>query len=132
PEWIKHAKDHFVTVSADPRWVSAVEAWLRLERSLGYPEGTDSRLPTQGRPFQVHQWLQAKRKYTSMPTIRRVAEFGAGCQLWWSNLQPEARGRTHDGQPTRPASPLPRESWQVLRRGGPNGLFLVLLALGWW
>ncbi|KAI9064963.1 hypothetical protein FKP32DRAFT_1568831, partial [Trametes sanguinea] len=131
PEWILEAKDHFVTVSTDRRWVRAVEVWLELERlTVIFPK--DARLPTQDRPLQLRQWIQAKRKYSATPSISKVAEFGASCQLWWSTLQPQARGVTSDGHHKRPAPPLPVEEWEGLRKGGPNGLFLVLLALGWW
>ncbi|KAI9059315.1 hypothetical protein FKP32DRAFT_1534588, partial [Trametes sanguinea] len=132
PEWILRAQEYLASLSTDARWVRAVEGWLKLERELGFPETPQSRLSTQGRPLQIHQWIQAKRKYAATPPIRRVAEFGASCELWWSNLQPEQRATSSDGKLTRPSSRLPLEAWDEIRRGGPNGLFLVLLALGWW
>ncbi|KAI9067505.1 hypothetical protein FKP32DRAFT_1552446, partial [Trametes sanguinea] len=132
PDWIIQAKDYLVTVSTDARWARAVEDWLKLERMLGFPQSSDARLPIQHRPIQVRQWIQAKRKYSATPAISKLAEYGASCQLWWSDLQPETRGVSSDGRHRRPASPLPSEAWEDLRKGGPNGLFLVLLALGWW
>ncbi|KAI9069576.1 hypothetical protein FKP32DRAFT_1550865, partial [Trametes sanguinea] len=132
PEWVLRAKEYFASISTDARWVHAVEGWLKLERELGFPESSQQRLSPQGRPLQIHQWIQTKRKYSASPPIRQVAQFGASCQLWWSNLQPEQRGITGHDKLNRPSSPLPLDAWEDLRRGGPNGLFLVLLALGWW
>ncbi|KAH9885582.1 hypothetical protein C8Q73DRAFT_630390, partial [Cubamyces lactineus] len=131
PEWVKEASLFFATLSADRRWISVVEGWLQLEKNLGYPESQDARLPTKGRPIEVRQWIQKHRKFASKPSIRKVAEFGASCELWWTGMQPAERIR--DGQKYhRPSEVLPSCVWDSLRRGGPNGLFLVLLALGWW
>lgn len=56
------------------------------------------------------------------------AEFGAAVIEWWLTIQPTAR---KDWPPTY--GPLPEGfSFDYFNRGGPNGVFLVILCLSWW
>lgn len=62
------------------------------------------------------------------PTFH-AAEFAAAWKLWWEGLQPAWR--------IQGTWPLGREvpadeDWSILRRGGNNGLFLVVMCLSWW
>ncbi|KAH9887554.1 hypothetical protein C8Q73DRAFT_617778, partial [Cubamyces lactineus] len=133
PQWVVEAKTYLAAVSQDKRWKEAVRSWEGLEALLQYPsgQGPDSRLPTKNRPMQVRQWIQTHRQYEKIPTIRNVAQYGAEWELWWHALQPEMR-LGEAGELQRPEALAEGDSWSVLRRGGPNGFFLVLLALSWW
>ena len=55
-------------------------------------------------------------------------EFGNSVINWWLTIQPTTRKQwppVHD--------PLPEDfSLDYFNRGGPNGVFLVILCLGWW
>lgn len=46
---------------------------------------------------------------------------------WWAHLQPEWRG-------VYPLASQPPEDsdWSELRKGGPNGFFILLLSFVWW
>ena len=64
-----------------------------------------------------------------MPEVNDPKEYGDFWNAWWWSMQPSWKD---------PESPfdLPSEalaaSWSHLLCGGPNGLLLVILALGWW
>lgn len=64
-----------------------------------------------------------------MPEVNDPKEYGDRWNGWWWSMQPSWRD---------PESPfdMPSEtsavSWSNLLCGGPNGLLLVILALGWW
>ena len=55
-------------------------------------------------------------------------KFGAAVLKWWLTIQPTVRKQwppVHD--------PLPANfSFDYFNRGGPNGVFLMVLCLGWW
>ena len=55
-------------------------------------------------------------------------EYNSG-KAWWEGLQPSWRQ-----QETWPLSrdPPTDGDWVVLRRGGINGFFLVVMCLSWW
>lgn len=150
PQWVAEAKTYLAAVSQDKRWKEVVRSWEGLEALLRYPsrqvrrepscsfsngsvftQGPESHLPTKNRPMQVRQWIQTHRQYEKIPTIRNVAQYGAEWELWWHALQPEMR-LDEAGELQRPEALAEGDSWSVLRRGGPNGFFLVLLALSWW
>ncbi|KAI0644976.1 hypothetical protein C8Q79DRAFT_881643, partial [Trametes meyenii] len=138
PAWIVNAKAYLLTVSDDQRWKRAVRHWARFEKGMGYPDGQshDSCLPAKHRPIQVGQWLKA-RKYDHMPMIpsSKLTQYGATWRLWWMDIQPPTRPRPGPSGPslnTLPRTELSNGAWEVLKRGGPNGLFIPLISLGWW
>ena len=60
-----------------------------------------------------------------MPVIK-AAEFAAEWKEWWNVLQPSWRS---DGS----SRDCPADAdWQVLQRGGNNGIFIVIMCLSWW
>ena len=68
-----------------------------------------------------------------MPQIRDIELFGITCMKWWHKIQPHFRQngaellplpnltQTEDGNP-----------WANIRKGGPNGLVIIMLLLFWW
>jgi hypothetical protein len=59
----------------------------------------------------------------------KVAEFAVVWKSWWESLQPTWRLR--ESWPLSRETP-PGEDWSVLRRGGINGFFIVLMCFSWW
>ncbi|KAI0671899.1 hypothetical protein C8Q78DRAFT_991412 [Trametes maxima] len=134
PAWISESTASLLAISNDPRWVRAVGDWVRLEKAMGYPEGQgpDYRLRAKHRPIQVGQWLKT-RKYTITPAIPSVTQYGVNWRLWWAALQPSDRSKgIDDNLSCLPRKVLNNDAWAVLKRGGPNGLFIALISLGWW
>ena len=59
-----------------------------------------------------------------MPVIK-AAEFAAEWKEWWNTLQPSWRsdGSNQDC--------LADADWQVLQKGGSNGIFIIIMCLSW-
>ncbi|TDL14296.1 hypothetical protein BD410DRAFT_706153, partial [Rickenella mellea] len=91
-----------------------------------------SRLDSTARPEEVSGWLKRGQKLHVVPEIVDVADFAMHWRKWWTLLQPA------DRVPSTPAGwPLLRPTtanidWSRTRRGGRNGLFVVMLTLIWW
>lgn len=59
----------------------------------------------------------------------RLKPFVANWKLWWAELQPIWRSTEQwPFDHTVPAG----SSWDVLLQGGPNGVYSVIVSLGWW
>lgn len=90
------------------------------------------KLTTQFRPPQVADWMQRHRPYTeAAATITDVDEFGDATMKWWRQIQPLWR-QGDDKLPLAIYTPPENESWDVLAQGGPTGLLLLMVVLGWW
>lgn len=67
------------------------------------------------------------RKYSRGDNVD-AGQFGAAVLEWWLTIQPTTRNQW---PPTYGA--LPSDfSFDYFNRGGPNGVFLMVLCLGWW
>jgi hypothetical protein len=61
-----------------------------------------------------------------VPQVINVEEFGANFGKWWLTMQPSWRKESLLRE-------LPPDAdWTVLKRGGSNGLALVVMTLSWW
>ena len=84
-------------------------------------------LPSYNRPTEVGQFQKWARKYSHGDDVD-AERFGAAVIQWWLTIQPTARKQW---PPTY--GPLPDDfSFEYFNRGGPNGVFLMILCLGWW
>ena len=84
-------------------------------------------LPSCNRPTEVGQFQKWARKFSRGDNVN-AKEFGAAVIKWWITIQPTTRKQW---PPTYNA--LPDDfSFDYFNRGGPNGVFLVILCLGWW
>ena len=95
-----------------------------------YPN-PQARLPTRYRPEEVSRFLQWGRKYTKAPTLTpaRVEPYAATWKRWWETLQPEWR---EVGETFIEGTDVSDNDWGVLLSGGNNGLYIVVISLGWW
>jgi len=64
-----------------------------------------------------------------MPEVSDSVEYGDRWNAWWWSMQPSWR---HPDSPFDISPEASAGSWSHLLCGGPNGLLLVILALGWW
>lgn len=72
-----------------------------------------------------------------MPDIsQNVDEFASGWWDWYISLQPEWRIKQTDAKGTALIKQKPEDAdcseWGDIKKGGPNGIFSLLLTLGWW
>ena len=64
-----------------------------------------------------------------MPVINDPKEYGDRWNAWWWSMQPDWRDPE---SPFHMPSKGSAASWSHLLCGGPTGILLVILALGWW
>ena len=78
--------------------------------------------------------MRGGRKASKVPTLTEdnIIPYLTSFKLWWSGLQPDWR-RDADGDVWPPSQILPQavNDWTALRRGGTNGLFVVIMGLAW-
>lgn len=72
-----------------------------------------------------------------MPDVtQRINTFANDWWDWYISLQPEWRVDYVEGEGTSLTGDAPEDSdssdWCDIRKGGPNGMFSLLLTLGWW
>lgn len=76
--------------------------------------------------------MQNARNYAKSPvlTATKLRPYATTWKLWWKVLQPAWRGA--DEWPFRRNVAAEGKDWGVLLRGGNNGLYLIIVSLGWW
>ncbi|RPD69465.1 hypothetical protein L226DRAFT_444049, partial [Lentinus tigrinus ALCF2SS1-7] len=134
PEWVLNAMEYFEyhLEAGGDRWRQLLDAWQRFEIHMGYPEGRQFHLPPALRPDEYSQWMKEGRDYEKLPELNNHVAFALQWRTWWASLQPASR--RVDGSHTALLRVVPSEmsEWDVLWRGGPSGLFLVVMGLVWW
>lgn len=85
------------------------------------------------RPSAVPWWLKNARPLSKVPANIDLASFPDEVRQWWKTTQPSWR-MPNDSVSDWPLSRKvpPGKDWACSRRGGPNGLFLVIMCLFWW
>ena len=146
PGWLISAMKEFLRYTPYyGRLGKVIDLFLTQEARLGYPDlvghshfpslcldaddlkSVHRALPSNNRPTEVGQFQKWARKYSRGDDVD-AKKFGAAVLKWWLTIQPTARKQwppVHD--------PLPANfSFDYFNRGGPNGVFLMVLCLGWW
>ena len=89
-------------------------------------------MPTKPRPSEVWWWFKiGRRGFTekTLPTITSIEEFEAKWIEWWSAAQPEWRDT--QSWPLQMGNASGKD-WGHLLNGGKDGMYLVVVSLGWW
>ena len=88
-------------------------------------------MPTQPRPDELGRWFKWGRLYDRkhLPEIEDLEVFEEQWTAWWSAAQP--RWRETESWPFEQVDATGRD-WGKLPDGGKDGLFLVVVSLGWW
>ena len=145
PNWLISAVKEFLRYTPYYGCLGKViDQFLLQEARLGYPtlvsyvityqyshtdtiQSVRQALPSNNRPTEVGQFQKWARKYSRGDNVD-TERFGAAVIQWWLTIQPTARKHW---PPTY--GPLPDDfSFEYFNRGGPNGVFLMILCLGWW
>jgi len=84
-------------------------------------------LPSRNRPAEVAVFMKYGRDFSRGDNVA-AEKFGAKVIEWWLTIQPTTRKAwppVHE--------PLSEDfSFDYFNRGGPNGVFLMILCLSWW
>ncbi len=156
PPWMTHALDCFEKLPIVNGWVELVNVWLVFERAMGFPNGkvrlmlastlriskthTDIYviqarshwISASGRPQEVSNWINAGRHFNKLPQLASVPTFVANWKAWWLSLQPRCRVQGRVDWPPRRQKPDKNEDWNLVQRGGCNGMFVVIWCLALW
>lgn len=98
---------------------------------IRYSKDTSNRLAVEFRPEEVKLWMKNHRLYEKLPKIKSPKQFSVSWKRWWISLQPSSR-TSDEAWPLPRSEPVDPSDWDVVARGGCNGLFLVVLTLAWW
>ncbi|KAH8112016.1 hypothetical protein DFH11DRAFT_1546004 [Phellopilus nigrolimitatus] len=115
--WIPEAEDflrrHIKGDLAD----SLIKHWLEFEFRLGFPYNKDSsgRLPKQGRPDAINDWLKRARNYKKLPNVPPAIEYSAVWELWYKILQPPGPRQDADRFPPPQGDPDALADWSKLK-----------------
>ncbi|KAG6835530.1 hypothetical protein H0H93_000483 [Arthromyces matolae] len=136
PAWLLAAREHFLARDLGNDWKVCIDTWERFEASLNYHNSKG--LPcAKERPSEWSQWVsKSHRSYRSTPVITDPMEFGLATVSWWKKIQPSVR------QASLTELPVPIDEcqlanevgdvWAPLRKGGPNGMIIMVTLLSWW
>lgn len=95
---------------------------------LNFQQDRKQYLAVKSRPSEFKAWTSKNKKLSYIPPFK-VSEFAVRWRVWWESLQPVWR----DNEDWPPHRDVPEdEDWLQLRKGGPNGLFHVIISLTWW
>jgi hypothetical protein len=78
-------------------------------------------------PSALKQWHSGSKDFSHTPT-KLAQEHLQSTIDWYISLQPPTRGSSWPPTRSLPADP---NEWVPLFKGGPNGFFLILMALSW-
>ncbi|KAH6907218.1 hypothetical protein BKA70DRAFT_1428181 [Coprinopsis sp. MPI-PUGE-AT-0042] len=118
--------EYLVGISEVALWKDVLQSYLKFE-STSPPSGS---MPTTVRPSEVALWMKRHRK-AATPKEVALNNFGPRVLAWWHALQPAWR------VPSATSTPATYKrdkegSLDCLRKGGPTGVILVVIAIGWW
>ncbi|KAH6897790.1 hypothetical protein BKA70DRAFT_1438046 [Coprinopsis sp. MPI-PUGE-AT-0042] len=119
--------EYLAGISTLTLWKDALQRYLKFE-STKPPSGSMS---TTLRPCEIALWMKRHRKATMPKEVAEASDFGPRVLAWWHSLQPAWR------VPSSVSTPgvYKRDdggSLDCLKKGGPNGIFLIVIAIGWW
>jgi hypothetical protein len=90
------------------------------------------KLTASDRPDEISHWFRIGRRLfgkKNMPEIKSIQVFEDKWLKWWARCQPKWRKTER--------WPFPQDDadvgdWERLPLGGKDGLFIVVMSLGWW
>ncbi|KAH7917983.1 hypothetical protein BV22DRAFT_991336, partial [Leucogyrophana mollusca] len=132
--WVAQCSAHLQTYELGLSWSSAISLWLKLEHILGYPDSSiqSNWLSSAKRPAEVGYWNKCGRPLWHILTnVGSTSAYAAAWKAWWTSMQPSWRISKGKWNPCHNDSHSDEE-WTALRRGGKNGIFMVLVSLACW
>jgi len=152
PDWLIRSTNEFLQYTPYYMCFSkVVDLFFAQEARLGYPDKVSKQqtlfsftslfthdlislpqsvrlaLSSRNRPTEIAVFMKYGRKFSRGHNVD-AEKFGAKVIDWWLTIQPTTRKAW---PPTY--NPLPEDfTFDYFNRGGPNGVFLMILCLSWW
>ncbi|KAJ2929110.1 hypothetical protein H1R20_g7975, partial [Candolleomyces eurysporus] len=127
-DWVLLANTSLRIGVDDAKWSRCVDLWLQFEKAALVKT---SRLTELGLgPGELTKWMGA-RKWDADPVIADLRDFARRWLAWWLAMQPAERKA--EGQDMLvPVTGEHCNKLVFLRKGGANGIVLLLVGLKWW
>lgn len=87
-------------------------------------------MPKTTRPAEVDAWVKKKVNAKHIPAEVDGVAYSACFLAWWTGIQPEWR-LSNSATAFNKVVP-PGESLGNLGKGGPSGLYTIVMGLSWW
>ncbi|KDQ34006.1 hypothetical protein PLEOSDRAFT_1081005 [Pleurotus ostreatus PC15] len=138
PKWLRDAVNMLRGFKGSIEYLEAVAWFINFERHVEHNPGKP--LQADGRPAVLDNWIhngrrpKAHRKLTKEQLKTMCDELFK----WWFSIQPPERIPPDFNMSSRDCASLiiidtnTHEDWPKLYRGGVNGIYGVLVCLGWW
>ncbi|KAH6888248.1 hypothetical protein BKA70DRAFT_1443242 [Coprinopsis sp. MPI-PUGE-AT-0042] len=127
PPHVNSLWEYLLNLSECERWRELLQGYLKFEVTAP-PFGS---MPTTMRPSEVASWMKRHRK-AETPKDIDVDDFEQRLLAWWHSLQPAWRISSATSAPSMYKRDNTAGDLDGLRKGGPNGIVLVIIAIGWW
>lgn len=127
PQWAQAQAEFFTAHFMAP---GVLSKWVAFEVLMVGSALEDVLLGCVSRPPEVAMWKKEHRIIHKVPSVK-VGEYALLWIDWYISLNESWRTQG------RGTLPLPRDvpkdaTWKSLRKGGPNGIFILILSLYWW
>ncbi|KAF6752560.1 hypothetical protein DFP72DRAFT_849696 [Ephemerocybe angulata] len=137
PGWFNLATSDLRDPKLGGEWVSLVDKWASLERSLGYGKMSKGPMPVKGRPEEWTKWTNRSahgaRNHSRPPFIDDPTDIGISITKWWKDMQPQFRASQGPlPSPTWEDPAAVGDVWASIRKSGPNGTLPLIMLLLWW
>ncbi|KAH8094961.1 hypothetical protein DFH11DRAFT_1555174 [Phellopilus nigrolimitatus] len=130
PEWMQTPFAFFLAKYRGEGEDELLLNWHTFEMSVRDSRLCDQLLAAVNRPLVVREWNQRKRVITSIPKID-IRVYPGQWRAWLKALMPDWRFMDDLDWPFSRCTPE-SEPWTSVRKGGKNGIFLIVLTLFWW
>jgi hypothetical protein len=105
---------------------------LLFAEAVENPQAKGHKLSTVHRPPCISSWISSGHDLGKIPpAVRPLDGFIRAFETWYRTLQPSSCNWPLGSAYPPLSGPDKLEEWGELRKAGPNGTFLVLLALSW-
>jgi hypothetical protein len=156
--WLNDAAKYLQgTCTRLPMGLEMISEYLDFEKSMNYPskvtcsrlidyvvpnllmntlQAAKNKLANVRQPNAVTSWLSGVRDLYKVPdSVRPVSKFVDALLAWYHALQPRTRQQAwnieQDFRPPYKILPASPNEWLQLRKAGPNGIFVFIMALSW-
>ncbi|KAJ7586894.1 hypothetical protein C8J56DRAFT_787208 [Mycena floridula] len=138
PAWLVKARAYLDGIQSDGMviWQSLLELLVDFEAraDFGSAASTEQRksLGCIKRPREVHDWIARGRRQSSTLTQASLSSFKKSWCEWWKLLQPDWREAANVDGFLDESHRQGKGEWGSLDKVGQNGLYSVVVCLGWW
>ncbi|KAF4605767.1 hypothetical protein EYR40_004557 [Pleurotus pulmonarius] len=135
--WLEQVASYLRTLSMNPAWLDLLVLFVKFEQHVALNPGKP--LSATNRPTVLSDWIRNHRQLRKHHKLT-PDELELMCNelfAWWAHLQPAARLPKDCDTDWVDCSAFLRDeledgAWVELYRGSTNGIYGVMICVGWW